>query len=85
MVLVAGGGVPGGARGLGPGVVERALGADGGRRFLGLVVAAAAGSGKAEAELGGAEVVGVDLHGREGEKGCWVVFLGRGRERKGMN
>ncbi|RLM86540.1 hypothetical protein C2845_PM04G04360 [Panicum miliaceum] len=60
VVVVAGGWA--GARGLAPGVGERALGADGGRRLLRPVVAAA-GSRQAEAELGGAEVVGVDLHG----------------------
>ena len=61
-VEVCGGGRRAGPRGLAPGVVQSALGPDGGRRLL-LPVVAAAGSRQAEAELGGAQVVGVDdLH-----------------------
>jgi hypothetical protein len=56
-----------GPRGLALGaVVQSALGPDGGRRLLlPVVAAAAAGPRQAEAELGGAQVVGVELHGSE--------------------
>jgi hypothetical protein len=58
--------VSGGPRVLALGVVKRALGAYGGRRLLlrPAVAVVAGGSRQAEAELGRAEVLGVDLHGR---------------------